>query len=239
MKGVILAGGKGLRLLPLTRGINKHLLPVGRYPMLYHSVYKLKEVGINEILIITSPESSGDIIKALGSGKEHGVDITYKVQDEPNGVAGAVSLAKSYINNHCFVLLLGDNLFEDSLENVIKQYKATSAGGLVCLKEVTSPQQFGIAELSKGCIINIEEKPINPKTNLCVTGIYIYDPQVFTYIQKLRPTDRGELEISDLNKMYINDQNLSHYFLNGWWMDVGTIDSYIEINHLLKNAYDM
>ncbi|MGC8972537.1 MAG: sugar phosphate nucleotidyltransferase, partial [bacterium] len=196
MKGIILAGGTGSRLRPLTKVTNKHLLPVGKYPMIFYPIYKLKQAGIYEILIVTGREHMGDVIELLGSGKDFGVEFTYKVQDEAGGIAQALGLAKHFVGNDKCVVILGDNIFEDDITSYVKEFEEQKEGAKILLKEVPDPHIFGVPEFKDGKIIAIEEKPKNPKSNFAVTGIYMYDSEVFEIIKTLKPSWRGELEIT-------------------------------------------
>ncbi|MGA9172369.1 MAG: sugar phosphate nucleotidyltransferase [Thermoactinomyces sp.] len=236
MKGIILAGGTGSRLYPLTKITNKHLLPVGRYPMIYHPVYKLVESGIREILIVTGVEHMGDVVRLLGSGKQFSARFTYKVQDEPGGIAQALSLAEDFAGGDLMVVLLGDNVFEDSLKPYIHSYVRQGEGAKILLKKVDNPQRFGVAEIRGDHILSIEEKPKKPKSSLCVTGIYMYDPQVFSFIRTLTPSDRGEYEITDVNNVYIEKRALTFDVLEGWWTDAGTQESLLRANQLAANV---
>ena len=182
MKGIILAGGTGSRLYPLTKVTNKHLLPVGRYPMIYHSIYKLKEAGIQDILVVTGKDHMGDVVNLLGSGKEFGVDFTYKVQDEAGGIAQALGLAEHFVGAEKMVVLLGDNVFSDSIAPYVQNFLQQDRGAKVLIKQVQNPQRFGVPELAGDKIVSIEEKPKQPKSSYAVTGIYMYDHQVFDII---------------------------------------------------------
>jgi len=235
MKGVILAGGTGSRLRPLTQVTNKHLLPVGRYPMIFYPIYKLKKAGINEILIVTGREHMGDVIELLGSGKDFGVEFTYKVQDEAGGIAQALGLARHFVNGDKCVVILGDNIFEDDITPYVKEFEEQKEGAKILLKEVPDPQRFGVPEFKDGKIIAIEEKPKEPKSNLAVTGIYMYDSEVFEIIKTLKPSWRGELEITDVNNAYIKKGTLTYNILKGWWTDAGTPESLFRANELCKN----
>lgn len=235
MKGVILAGGTGSRLLPLTRVTNKHLLPVGRYPMIFYPIHKLKQAGIYEILIVTGREHMGDVIELLGSGRDLGVEFTYKVQDEAGGIAQALGLAKHFVGNDNCVVILGDNIFEDDITPYVNNYKNQEEGAKILLKEVLDPHRFGVPEIKDGKILRIEEKPKNPKSNFAVTGIYMYDPEVFEIIKTLKPSARGELEITDVNNTYLEKGKLTYDILKGWWTDAGTPESLFRANQLAQN----
>lgn len=230
MKGIILAGGTGSRLFPLTKITNKHLLPVGNYPMIYHPIYKLVECGIREILIVTGVEHMGDVVRLLGSGWEFSARFTYKVQDEPGGIAQALQLAEDFAGEDLMVVLLADNVFEDSLASYVEEFKKQNHGAKLLLKEVNNPERFGVAEIEGNRIKSIEEKPKQPKSSLCVTGIYMYDPQVFSFIRTLKPSRRGEYEITDVNNIYIQKDQLTFNVLQGWWTDAGTPESLLRAN---------
>ncbi len=233
MKGIILAGGTGSRLYPLTKVTNKHLLPVGTKPMIYYPIEKLIEVGIDEILIVTGTEHMGDVVNLLGSGKDFGCRFTYKVQDEAGGIAQALGLAENFTGNDSIAVILGDNIFDESLTQAIKNY--SGIGAQILLKEVHDPHRYGVAELDGNKVISIEEKPSNPKSNYAVTGIYFYDSNVFSYIKSLKPSSRGELEITDVNNFYIEKGEMKSTFLEGWWTDAGTPDSYKHANKLVQS----
>ncbi|MFH1541830.1 MAG: sugar phosphate nucleotidyltransferase [bacterium] len=225
MKGIILAGGTGSRLHPLTKVTNKHLLPVGRKPMIYHPINKLIEAGITDILIVTGVEHMGDIVGLLGSGKDFGCQFTYKVQDEAGGIAQALGLAKEFAADSMMVVLLGDNIFQDDITPFVRAFEKQGKGARVLLKEVTDPKRFGIVELDGKKIVSIEEKPKKPKSNFAITGIYFYDAKVFNIITKLKPSGRGELEVTDINKHYLESGSLRYDLLSGWWTDAGTFES--------------
>jgi glucose-1-phosphate thymidylyltransferase len=225
MKGIILAGGTGSRLFPLTKVTNKHLLPVGREPMIYHPIKKLVKAGITEILIVTGVEHMGDIVGLLGSGKEFGCRFTYKVQDEAGGIAQALGLAETFVHDDKMVIILGDNIFQDDLTPFVKAFGKQKKGARVLLKEVNDPRRFGVAELKGDKVVSIEEKPKKPKSNYAVTGIYFYDAEVFRIVKGLKPSKRGELEISDVNRAYLSKGSLAYDCLSGWWSDAGTFES--------------
>ncbi len=225
LKGIILAGGTGSRLYPLTKVTNKHLLPVGRKPMIYHPIEKLTEAGVEEILIVTGVDHMGDIVNLLGSGREFKCRFTYKVQDEAGGIAQALGLAESFIDDDRMAVILGDNIFEDSLAPFAKNYLAQKAGAKILIKEVHDPQRFGVVEVKAGKVISIEEKPKRPKSKFVVTGVYFYDSEVFEIIRKLRPSGRGELEITDVNNAYLKKSGITYDILSGWWTDAGTFES--------------
>ncbi len=230
MKGIVLAGGTGSRLYPLTKVTNKHLLPVGNKPMIYYPIEKLIDVGIEEILIVTGTEHMGDVVNLLGSGKDFGCRFTYKVQDEAGGIAQALGLAENFAGNEPMTVILGDNIFEAGLSKAIENYPGN--GSQILIKKVEDPERFGVAELEGDKIIGIEEKPEKPKSDYAVTGIYMYDPVVFDLIRNLKPSNRGELEITDVNNFYIQQGTMRFSILDGWWTDAGTPDSYIVANNL-------
>jgi len=232
MKGIILAGGTGSRLYPLTKVTNKHLLPVGDQPMIYHPINKLIEVGIKEILIVTGTEHMGDVVNLLGSGKDFSCRFTYKVQDEAGGIAQALGLAENFAGNDPVVVILGDNIFEHSLQNAVDNYEGT--GAQILIQEVSDPERYGVAELDGEIVISIQEKPKVPKSNYAVTGIYFYDNSVFDCIKTLKPSGRGELEITDVNNFYIEKELMKSSVLEGWWTDAGTLESYKHANKLVQ-----
>ena len=236
MKGVVLAGGTGSRLYPLTKVTNKHLLPVGQKPMIYYPIEKLIAAGIKEILIVTGTEHMGDIVTLLGSGKEMNCQFTYKVQDEAGGIAQALGLAENFAGKSSVTVILGDNIFEDNIKSAVTKFVEQESGAMVLLKEVEDPERFGVAEISGDRIAGIEEKPDNPKSNYCVTGIYIYDARVFDIIKTLKPSSRNELEITDVNNYYIEQGKMSFDFLNGWWTDAGTFESLKRASELASQA---
>ncbi|MGQ8946957.1 sugar phosphate nucleotidyltransferase [Bacillus altitudinis] len=227
MKGVILAGGKGSRLAPLTKIFNKHLLPVGPYPMIYWSLFKLKEAGIVDVMLISQEEQIPLFQKLLEDDRELGMNIVYQVQPEASGISDGLSYAKPFAQGEKFVLMLGDNVFEDSLRPFVDAFRQQESGAKVLLKEVADPKRFGIAEIDPAHhrILSIEEKPEHPRSSYCVTGIYFYDKDVFQYIEEISPSDRGELEITDVNNLYISNSQLTYDMLKGWWIDAGTHES--------------
>ena len=233
LKGVVLAGGTGSRLMPLTKVTNKHLLPVGHEPMIYYPIAKLTSVGVKEILIVTGVEYIGDVVSLLGSGREFGCRFTYKVQDEAGGIAEALGLAEGFAHGQPVAVILGDNIFQASLKAYADNFIAQKIGARVLLKEVAEPQRFGVAEVCDGKVINIEEKPEQPKSDYIITGIYFYDAGVFDIIRTLKPSGRGELEITDVNNAYIEKSQLAYDILDGWWTDAGTFASLNKANELV------
>lgn len=232
MKGIILAGGTGSRLYPLTKVTNKHLLPVGKYPMIFHSVAKLKESNITDILIVTGKDHMGDVVNLLGSGREMGVSFTYKVQDEAGGIAQALGLAEHFVGEDQMVVILGDNVFDDDISSYVANFKRQQIGAKILIQEVSDPNRFGVPEIEGEQIVSIEEKPQNPKSNYAVTGIYMFDHKVFEIVKTLKPSARGELEITDVNNAYIDRGELTFDILEGWWTDAGTHASLARANEL-------
>lgn len=235
MKGIILAGGTGSRLFPLTKVTNKHLLPVGKYPMIFHAVFKLKEADIQDILVVTGKDHMGDVVNLLGSGREMGVTFTYKVQDEAGGIAQALDLAEHFVGDDQMVVILGDNVFSDSIAPYVQNFKKQQTGAKILIQEVHDPKRYGVPELDGDKIVSIEEKPQNPKSSYAVTGIYMFDSSVFNIIKTLKPSGRGELEITDVNNAYIGRGQLTYDVLQGWWTDAGTHASLAKANELAQD----
>lgn len=235
MKGIVLAGGTGTRLYPLTKVTNKHLLPVGKYPMIFHPIAKLKEADIKDILIVTGKEHMGDVVNLLGSGRELGVTFTYKVQDEAGGIAQALGLAEQFVGGDSMVVILGDNVFSDSIAPYVESFRKQGKGAKILIQEVPDPKRYGVPELDGDRIVSIEEKPQEPKSNYAVTGIYMFDARVFDIIRTLKPSARGELEITDVNNAYIAANELKYDILKGWWTDAGTHASLARANELAKD----
>lgn len=234
MKGVLLAGGTGSRLFPLTRLMNKHLLPVGNQPMIVHGIKKLKDAGIEDIHIVLSKQSAGLYTDYLGSGAEWGVRLSYIIQEQASGIAQALSLVESFLSNDDkIIVLLGDNLFEDSLLPYVGKFILQGKGARVILKEVVDPRRYGVPELNGNAIVHIDEKPEHPQSSYCVTGIYMYDMTVFRIIREIKPSDRGELEITDVNNIFAQLGLLSYDIMNGWWTDAGTFESLREADSVL------
>jgi len=237
MKGVILAGGTGSRLYPLTKVVNKHLLPIGGKPMLQHCVEKLVEAEITDIMVITGGEHLGGIAEFLGSGKDFDCNVTYRVQDRAGGIAEALGLCEDFALTNGggqVCVLLGDNVFEDSLLPFRREWEDSSFGAMNILKEVPDPERFGVADVHEGRIVGIEEKPKVPKSNLAVTGIYFYNEYAFKVARDLEPSARGELEISDINNAYIACGEMACERFIGWWSDAGTHESYAVANKLAR-----
>jgi glucose-1-phosphate thymidylyltransferase len=225
MKGIILAGGSGTRLLPLTKVTNKHLLPVGREPMIFHPVRKLIAAGIRDILVVTGTEHMGDVVGLLGSGREFECEFTYRVQDAAGGIAQALGLARDFARGEKMAVLLGDNIFEDGIGLYVERFARQGRGARILLKEVPDPQRYGVAELAGERVVRILEKPEQPPSSMAVTGIYFYDDRVFDIITSLKPSGRGELEITDVNNAYIARGEMGFDLLTGYWTDAGTHES--------------
>jgi len=232
LKGIILSGGTGSRLYPLTKVTNKHLLPVGKYPMIFHAIAKLKETNILDILIVTGRDHMGDVVNLLGSGKDIGVSFTYKVQDEAGGIAQALGLAEQFVGDDSMVVILGDNVFQDSIHAYVGKFQDQGSGAKILIRQVPDPNRYGVPELLGDRIVSIEEKPSMPKSRYAVTGIYMYDAEVFKIIRTLQPSGRGELEITDVNNAYIAAGKLTYDVLHGWWTDAGTHESLMKANEL-------
>ncbi|MFH0856426.1 MAG: sugar phosphate nucleotidyltransferase [bacterium] len=233
MKGVIIAGGKGTRLLPVTRVVNKSLLPIYDKPLIYYPIIKLRDAGIKNILIISGRENAGQFLDLMGSGKDLGVKLSYEVQEEPGGIAQALGLAEDFADSEKIVAILGDNIFEHELNDAVSDFKKQKEGAKIFLKEVLDPERFGVPELDGDKIINIIEKPKNPPTNYAVAGIYMYDKKVWDIIRCLAPSERGELEITDVNNHYVKEGNMTYEILKGEWIDAGTFDSLLRANILM------
>ena len=233
LKGVVLAGGTGSRLMPLTKVTNKHLLAVGRKPMVYYPIEKLTSADIKEILIVTGVEHMGHVVSLLGSGADFDCRFTYKVQDQAGGIAHALALAENFAHGNPIAVILGDNIFQASLKGYADNFRDQKTGARVLLKQVQNPQRFGVAEISNDRVVRIEEKPKKPKSDYVVTGIYFYDATVFDIIRTLKPSKRDELEITDVNNAYIAKGQLAFDILDGWWTDAGTFDSLNKANELV------
>ena len=234
LKGVILVGGLGTRLHPLTKVTSKHLLPVGNEPMIFHSVKQLTAAGITDILIVTNAQYVGDFVNALGSGKDFGCEFTYRVQEEAKGIAHALALAEGFAAGDRIVVLLGDNIFEHSMQQAISDFRGQQKGARVLLKQVDDPKRYGVAVLNrKHQIVEIEEKPIQPKSDYAVVGVYFYDASVFDIIRTIEPSARGEYEITSVNNVYIDRGQLEYSLVEGEWVDAGTFDSLAEAHKIL------
>jgi len=230
MKGVILAGGTGSRLMPLTKVTNKHLLPVYNKPMIYYPLQTLIDMGIKEILIVSGPGHAGHFVNLLGSGRKFGVKFSYEIQDEAGGIAQALGLAEDFADEESVCVVLGDNIFEDKID--VSDFKE---GARIYLKKVQNASRFGVAEIDKNeKVLSIEEKPEKPKSNLAVTGLYIYDNEIFKIIKTLKPSARGELEITDVNNTYIKKGKMDAKILDGFWSDAGTFESLFRASELIR-----
>lgn len=237
MKGVILAGGLGSRLKPLTKVTNKHLLPVYNQPMIYYPLQTLINAGIDDIMIVTGGNSAGDFLKLLGNGKEFGLKhINYTYQEGEGGIADALSLVEHFADDEPICVVLGDNIIEGNIQKAAEDYQRQATGAKILLKRVHDPQRFGVPELDGGKVLQIEEKPANPKSDFAVIGIYFYDNTVFDIIKTLKPSGRGELEITDVNNHYINQQTMTWNELDGWWTDAGTFESLLHATNLVAET---
>ncbi|AKB46573.1 Glucose-1-phosphate thymidylyltransferase [Methanosarcina sp. Kolksee] len=231
MKGVILAGGTGSRLYPLTKVTNKHLLPVYDKPMIYYPIKTLINAGIKDIMIVSGRGHAGHFLELLGSGADHGVHFTYEIQEKAGGIAQALSLAEDFVEGDSVTVILGDNIFQDDIKENVTNF---NNGAKIFLKEVSDAHRFGVAELKGKKVIGIEEKPKEPKSNFAVTGLYIYDSDVFDAIKTLKPSGRGELEITDVNNYYINKGEMGYGVLEGFWSDAGTFESLLRASILVS-----
>jgi len=237
MKGIILAGGLGSRLHPLTKVTNKHLLPVFDKPMIYYPIQALINAGIRDILIVTGGNNAGDFLKLLGNGSDFGLEhINYTYQVGEGGIAEALGLAKYFAGDERICVVLGDNIIEKNFIAAAKAFEKQKSGARILLKEVPDPERFGVPVLDGEKVVKIEEKPSDPKSNYAVTGIYMYDNSVFDIISTLKPSDRGELEITDVNNAYIERGDLEWDVLEGWWTDAGTFESLIRAHSLVADT---
>ena len=233
MKGVVLAGGTGTRLLPLTKITNKHLLPIYDRPMVYYPIQTLVDAGIRDIMIVTGGRNAGDFLRLLGNGKHFGLaHLNYTYQEGEGGIAEALALAEHFADGDRICVILGDNLIEGSIREAVHAFAKQPAGARILLKQVPDASRFGVAEIRDNRIVGIEEKPKRPKSDYAVTGIYMYDPSVFDKIRTLVPSDRGELEITDVNNGYVAEGTLEFSFLEGWWTDAGTFESLLRAGNL-------
>lgn len=234
MKGIILAGGLGSRLYPLTKVTNKHLLPVYDKPMIYYPLDMLVQAGIRDILLVTGGNSAGDFLKLLGNGKDFGLKhINYTYQEGEGGIAAALSLGKHFADKDKIIVILGDNIVEDDISPYVRHFENQKEGARVLLKKVVDPERFGVVKFKGKKIVSIAEKPKNPQSPYAVTGIYMYDARVFEIIQTLKPSGRGELEITDVNNAYLKLGLLEYDFLDGYWTDAGTFESLYRANQLV------
>jgi glucose-1-phosphate thymidylyltransferase len=234
MKGVILAGGLGSRLRPLTKVTNKHLLPIYDKPMIYYPIETLTRAGIKDIMIVTGGNSAGDFLRLLGNGAEFGLkDIYYTYQEGEGGIADALKLCEHFAEGERIAVILGDNIIQDDITPFVKKFQDQDSGARILLKEVDDPQRFGVAELEGDRILGIVEKPEVPKSRYAVTGIYFYDRRVFDFCRRLQPSKRGELEITDVNNQYIKEGDLFYDILDGWWTDAGQFESLYRATQLV------
>ena len=234
MKGVILAGGGGSRLYPLTKITNKHLLPVYNKPMIYYPIEALVKAGIKNIMIVSGKGHAGQFLELLGSGKEFGANISYAVQEEAGGIAQALGLTERFVDNEKVVVYLGDNILQDDISEAINEFKETTMGAKIFLKKVENPSSYGVAEIDNNKIKQIIEKPKKFISDLAVIGVYMYDNQVWDIIKTLKPSNRGELEITDVNNFYIEQGTMTYSMLKGWWGDCGeSIDTWLQANNLV------
>ena len=237
MKGIILAGGLGTRLYPLTKVINKHLLPVYDKPMIYYPVETLITAGIRDILIVTGGNHAGEFLRLIGNGKEFGLQhVNYTYQEGEGGIAEALGLARHFCEDEKMVVILGDNIIEKNIIRAVEEFEQQPRGARILLKEVPDPERFGVAELDGDRVKRIVEKPGKPKSNLAVVGIYFYDSQVFSFIDQLEPSGRGELEVTDVNNMYMKRGELRYGILDGWWTDAGTFESLLKASNLVAKT---
>ncbi len=239
MKGIVLAGGKGTRLMPLTKVVNKNILPVYDKPLIYYPILTLRDAGIKNILIISGPGHAGQFLDLLGSGKELGVNLSYDIQEDPKGIAHGLAVAEDFADNDKIAFILGDNIFESTLKKAVDDFKKEENGAKIIIKKVHDPERFGVVKFDKkgNKIAKIFEKPKNPPTNWMVTGFYLYDNRVFDIIRKLNPSARGEYEVTDLNNYYVKEGTMTYEKINGRWIDAGTFDSLLEANILMaKNS---
>jgi len=238
MKGVILAGGKGTRLFPLTKITNKHLLPVYDKPMIYYPLQTLVDADIRDVLIVTGGNYAGDFLQLLGNGRQFGLtSLNYTYQEGEGGIADALSLAEHFADGGKICVVLGDNLIERGIHEAVEAFRHQESGARILLKEVQDPERFGVAEVHAGHVVHIEEKPRRPRSNYAVTGIYMYDATVFDKVRTLEPSARGELEITDVNNAYIREGSLTFSFLDGWWTDAGTFDSLLRASNLVAQGH--
>jgi len=237
MKGVVLAGGIGSRLNPLTRVTNKHLLPVYDKPMVYYPIQTLVNAGIQEILLVTGGKNAGDFLRLLGNGRDFGLKhLNYTYQEGEGGIADALALAEHFADGGAICVVLGDNVIETNVRNAVENFKKQGEGARIILKEVDDAARFGVAEIRGSRVVGIEEKPRNPRSNYAVIGIYLYDSTVFQKIRRLKPSGRGELEITDVNNFYLQEGTLCYEILEGWWTDAGTFESLLRANNLVAKT---
>jgi glucose-1-phosphate thymidylyltransferase len=240
LKGVILAGGLGTRLRPLTKVTNKHLLPVYDRPMIYYPLQTLCEAGIVEIMIVTGGNSAGEFLRLLGNGSEFGLrDIYYTYQEGEGGIADALRLCEHFADEGPIVVILGDNIIQENIAPYVDRFREQGSGARILLKEVEDPQRFGVPAFEEDRIVAIEEKPVTPKSSYAVTGVYMFDRRVFDYIRTLVPSKRGELEIADVHNRYIAQGDLHYDVMQGWWSDAGTFESLFRAGELAREGRDL
>ncbi len=239
MKGIVLAGGTGSRLFPLTKITNKHLLPIFDKPMIYYPIQTLVDAGIKDLMIVTGGRNSGDFLRLLSNGKEFGLKhINYTYQEGEGGIAEALALAEHFAEGSKICVILGDNIIEGSIADAVRDFERQERGAKILLKEVHDAERFGVAEINGDRIVGIEEKPAHPKSNYAVTGIYMYDESVFDKTRTLKPSARGELEITDVNNAYIREGTMTFNYLQGWWTDAGTFDSLLRAANLVQDTIE-
>src|SRR3989454_1600650 len=237
MKGVVLAGGSGSRLFPLTKITNKHLLPIYDKPMIYYPIQTLVDAGIKDILVVTGGKNAGDFLRLLVNGKQFGLThIDYTYQEGEGGIAEALNLARHFADNSKLCVILGDNIIEGSIRTAVEDFRKQPCGAKILLKEVPDAERFGVAEIDGDRVVHIEEKPKKPKSNFAVTGFYMYDQTVFEKIETLVPSGRGELEITDVNNAYIREGTMTFSYLEGWWTDAGTFESLLRASNLVAGS---
>lgn len=237
MKGIILAGGLGSRLAPLTRITNKHLLPVYDKPMIYYPIQTLINAGITDIMIVTGGNHAGDFLRLMGNGKDFGLKhLNYTYQEGEGGIADALSLAEYFADGESICVVLGDNIIEKNIIRAVEDFKKQGKGAKIMLKEVPDPERFGVAEINDDRLVSIVEKPKHPRSNLAVIGIYLYDAEVFNIVKTLKPSDRGELEITDVNNAYVREGTMTWEMLDGWWTDAGTFESLLRASVLVAQS---
>ena len=239
LKGLILAGGIATRLRPLTNVINKQLLPVYNKPLVYYPIETLKAAGVTEILLVSGKDHAGQFLSLLGSGKELGVRISYEVQDTPGGLAQVLGMSEVFADGGDIMMILGDNIYEDIdvITQGAEEFRQNEGGAMVFLKHVHDPERFGVAEIEDGKIVRVEEKPAKPKTDLAITGLYMFDNRCYDVVRNLKPSARGELEITDVNQWYVDQGEMSYKILEGEWIDAGTFDSLLRANNFAARKW--
>jgi glucose-1-phosphate thymidylyltransferase len=238
VKGIVLAGGTGSRLFPLTKITNKHLLPIYDKPMIYYPIQTLVDAGIKDILIVTGGRNSGDFLRLLANGKEFGLKhLNYTYQEGEGGIADALALAEHFAEGDKLCVILGDNILEKPIKSAVEAFEKQGKGARILLKEVPDAERFGVAELQGDRIVGIEEKPKSPKSHFAVTGIYLYDESVWDKVKQLKPSGRGELEITDVNNAYIREGTMTFSYVDGWWTDAGTFESLLRATNLVAQSY--